>query len=45
MVLDCVLAQVEQVAARSGVRTSHSEQRFVQTQVVDTHTSIWPAAN
>ena len=45
MVWECALSQVEPVAAGSGVRTSHSERSFVQTEVVDTHTSIWPAAN
>lgn len=44
IVWEGILAQVEQAAARSGVRVSRSEQRFVQTQVIDAYTSIWSAA-
>jgi len=44
IVREGILAQVEQAAARSGVRVSRSEQRFVQTQVIDAYTSIWSAA-
>jgi len=43
MVWEWVLAQAEQAAVRGGVQTSRSEQRFVQTQVIDAHTSIWSA--